>query len=79
MKPYDCEMWEVDGFPIDFIKCVSCELYEKIREGFPDKSPTLTQLGYLLHFLMNQLGLGYKNELKLYKNLKRKTEEQLKS
>ncbi len=77
VESYDCEMWEVDGFPIDFIKCVSCELYEKIRELFPDKPPTLTQLGYLLHFLMNQLGLGYENELTIYKNLERKIEEQL--
>ena len=70
VKHYDCELWEVDGFPIDFIKCISCELYEKIREGFPDKPLTLNQLGYLLHFLMNQLGVGYENELELYKNLK---------
>ena len=78
MKPYDCEMWEVDGFSIDFIKCISCELYEKIMEYFPDKPPTLNQLGYLVHFLMNQLSLGYENEFELYKNLERSIEKELK-
>jgi len=75
--PYDCEMWEVDGVPIDSIKCVSCELFETTTEAF-QKKPTLNQLGYLLHFLMNQLGLGYENELKLYKSLEQCIEQQLK-
>ena len=78
VKPYDCEMREVNGFPIDFIKCISCELYEKIIEGFGDKPLTLEQLYYLLHFLMNQLGSGYEQELELYKSLARDIEEKLK-
>jgi hypothetical protein len=77
VKPYDCEIWEVNGFPIDFIKCVSCELYEKIREHFEDKPLTLDQLFYLTHFLMNQLNLGYENELKLYNSLARSIQEKL--
>jgi len=77
-KPYACEMWEVNGFPIDFIKCISCELFEKIKEGFEGKPLTIEQLCYLLHFLMNQLGLGYENELSLYKSLEQTIERQLK-
>jgi hypothetical protein len=77
-EPYDCEMWEVDGIPIDFIKCISCELFEKIRELTKGKPPTLDQLYFLLHFLMNQIGLGYENELKLYKSLEQAIEKQLK-
>ena len=77
-EPYDCEMWEVNGVPIDFIKCISCELFEKTKEAFKEKPLTLNQLGYLLHFLMNQLGLGYENELELYKSLEQSIEKQLK-
>jgi hypothetical protein len=75
--PYDCEMREVDGIPIDFIKCVSCELFETTKEAFKEK-PTLNQLGYLLHFFMNQLALGYENELRLYKSLEQTIERELK-
>lgn len=32
-KPYDCEMWKVDGVPIDEIK----ELHDKIWDGFKDE------------------------------------------
>ena len=77
-EPYNCEMWEVDGLPIDFIKCMSCELFEKIRELTKEKPLTMNQLGDLLHFLMNQISLGYENELALYKSLERCIEEQLK-
>lgn len=78
VKPYDCEMWEVNGFPIDFIKCLSCEIFEKIREGFGDKPLTHEQMFYLLHFVMNQLGLGYEQELELYAALARNIEGKLK-
>ena len=78
MKPYDCEMWEVNGFPIDFIKCVSCEIFEKIMESFGGKPLTRDQLFYLLHFVMNQLGWGYEQELDLYTTLAQNIEAQLK-
>ena len=68
IKPYDCEMWEVDGVPIDEIKCISCELFEKIKDRFGEKI-TVEQAFYLLHFLMNQLGYSYKEEYRLYKTL----------
>jgi hypothetical protein len=77
-EPYNCEMWEVDGLPIDFIKCMSCELFEKIRELTKEKPLIMKQLGFLLHFLMNQISLGYENELALYKSLEQCIEEQLK-
>lgn len=63
---YECEMWEVDGFPIDEIKCISCELFEKIRDSFEERL-TISHIPYLLHFLMNQLGFGYETELEFYK------------
>ena len=78
VKSYDCEMWEVNGFPIDFIKCVSCEIFEKIRESFGDKPLTRDQLFYLLHFVMNQLGWGYERELDLYTTLAQNIEAKLK-
>ena len=77
-EPYSCEMWEIDGLPIDFIKCISCELFEKLREMTKEKTLTMKQLFYILHFLMNQIGLGYENELALYKSLEQNIEEQLK-
>ena len=75
-KPYDCEMWKVDGVPIDEIKCISCELHEKIWDGFKDK-PTIKQAFYLLHFLMNQLGYSYVEEYRLYKTLEENIKQQL--
>lgn len=69
IKPYDCEMWKVDGIPIDEIKCIACELHEKIWDGFKGK-PTIEQAFYLLHFLMNQLGYSYREEYQLYETLK---------
>ena len=75
-KPYDCEMWKVDGVPIDQIKCVSCELFEKIRDRF-GKKITIKQAFYLLHFLMNQLGYSYKEEYRLYKTLEENIKRQL--
>jgi hypothetical protein len=77
-EPYDCEMWKVDGLPIDFIKCISCEIFEKIRELNEDKPLTINQLGYLLHFLMNQMDYGYDKELILYESLVYSIEKQLK-
>jgi len=68
--PYECEMWKVDGIPIDEIKCMSCELFEKIRVNFKEK-PTQDQIAYLLHFLVNQLGLGYEDELDLHKRMEK--------
>ena len=53
IKPYNCEMWEVDNVPIDEIKSVSCELFEKIKDNFPKKI-TLKQAFYLIHFFFNQ-------------------------
>jgi hypothetical protein len=77
-EPYACEMWEVDGISIDFIKCIACEIFEKIRECNKDKPLTINQLAYLLHFLMNQMEFGYENELVLYKSLVASIEKQLK-
>jgi len=51
IKPYDCEMWEVDGVSIDKIKCMSCEMFEKVKEGF-DKKISIEQAFYLIHFLI---------------------------
>jgi hypothetical protein len=77
-EQYECDLREVDGLPIDFIKCMSCELFEKIRELTKGKPLTMNQLGYLLHFLMNQISLGYENELALYKSLEQSIKQQLK-
>ncbi len=77
IKPYDCEMWKVDGVPIDEIKCISCELHEKIWDDFKDK-PTIKQAFYLLHFLMNQLGFSRDEEYKLYEALLECTRLELK-
>lgn len=68
MKSYDCEMLDADGVPIDAIKCISCELHEKIIDNF-GKKPTIKQAYFLLHFLMNQLGFSYDEEYRLYKAL----------
>lgn len=69
MKPYTCEMWDADDVPIDAIKCISCELHEKIIDNF-GKKPTIKQAYFLLHFLMNQLGFSYEEEHQLYNALK---------
>ena len=76
IKPYDCEMWEVDGVPIDEIKCISCELYEKIKDRFGEKI-TIEQACYLLHFLMNQLGYSYNEECRVYKTLEENIKREL--
>lgn len=74
--PYECEMWEVDGFPIDEIKCISCELFEKIRDSFKDRLTT-SHIPYLLHFLTNQLGFGYEAERDFYQKVQKIIEEQI--
>ena len=76
--PYECEIGEVDGIPIDEIKCISCELFEKIRDSYKGK-PTITgnHIAYLLHFLLNQLGLGYEEELALHKQIEKIVEERM--
>lgn len=79
VKPYACEMWTVpqnNGVPIDKIKCVSCELYEIIKKNFSSELST-EQAFYLIHFLMNQLGLSYNNELLLYQTLEQNIRRQL--
>lgn len=79
VKPYACEMWTVpqnNGVPIDKIKCVSCELHEIIKENFSSELST-EQAFYLIHFLMNQLGLSYNNELLLYQTLEQNIRRQL--
>lgn len=68
IKPYPCETWKVDGVRIDKIKCISCELFEKVSDSFPEKF-TIKQASYLLHFLMNQSGYSYEDEYELYKAL----------
>jgi hypothetical protein len=76
VQPYDCEMWEVDGVPIDKIKCVACEMYERITDNFKEKI-TIRQAFYLLHFLMNQVGFSYAEEHRLYKTLEENIKQQL--
>lgn len=63
--PYACEMREVDGVAIDKIKCISCELYEKVQDSLGERI-TIEQAFYLIHFLMNQLGYSYLEEYELY-------------
>lgn len=74
--PDECEMWKVDGIPIDEIKCMSCELFEKVRVNFKEKL-TQDQIAYLLHFLVNQLGLSYEDELDLHKRMEKIIEKRL--
>jgi len=79
VKPYACEMWTVpqnNGVPIDKIKCVSCELHEIIKENFRSEL-SVEQAVYLIHFLMNQLGLTYNTELLLYQTLEQTIRRQL--
>lgn len=76
-KPYDCDMREVDGIPIDEIKCISCELLEKIMNRFKF-GVTTNQIPYLFHFLTNQLGFGYEAELDFYKGVEEIIEKRLK-
>lgn len=75
--PYECEMWKVDGISIDEIKCIACELFEKIRDSFKEKPMTERQIAFLLHFLLNQLGLGYEEELALHKQIEKIVEERI--
>src|SRR4030042_2285729 len=75
--PYRCEMWEVDGIPIDEIKCIACGLFEKTRDSFKEKPMTESHIAYLLHFLLNQLGLGYEEELALHKQIEKIVEERI--
>lgn len=71
VKPYDCEIWTVpanNGVSIEKIKCVSCELYEIVKENFKPKL-SKEQAYFLIHFLMNQLGYTYSEELWVHQNL----------
>ena len=65
IEPYECETWLVGRLPIDALKCFSTECYEKIL-GHVVERPSQEQMGYILHFLMNQLGFGYKEEIQIY-------------
>ena len=67
-ETYNCEMWEVDGKPIDRIKCISCEISEIVKDNFHERI-TVQQAFYLLHFLMNQLGYSYSEEVTVYNSL----------
>jgi hypothetical protein len=66
----------VDGKPIDRIKCISCELSEIVKDNF-DERISIEQAFYLLHFLMNQLGYSYPDELALYDGLVRGIRNQM--
>ena len=76
IEPYDCEMWEVNGKPIDRVKCISCELSEIVKDNFYERI-TIEQAFYLLHFMMNQLGFNYNEEVALYDALLRNIKRQL--
>lgn len=67
IEKYECEVWDIDEVNIEYLKCCSVEMYEKIVENIENIS--LSHLAYILHFLMNQLALGYKNEILLYESM----------
>lgn len=73
---YECETWQVDGMTIDLIKCISTEAYNQIRTKNQGKPLTIDQAFYFIHFLMNQMGYGYSDELAVYRKLTTSIEKQ---
>ena len=65
VDPYDCETSDVGGISIEELKCCSVEMYEVIQRYFNGK-PSIDQMGFILHFFMNQLSYGYEEESWIY-------------
>jgi hypothetical protein len=69
------DLQEVDGQIMDEIKCASTALAGIVKKRF-SKSPSGNQAFYLIHFMMNDLGFGYQDEIRVYENLLRSIKAQ---
>lgn len=51
-------------------------MFEKIIDNFKTRL-TILQASYIIHFLMNQIGFGYEQELELYEALEKRVSQEL--
>ena len=64
----DPDLNDLDGLPMDIIKCTSRRVSQLIKKDFK-RVPTFRQAVYLVHFAMNQFCFSYDEESKIYQEL----------
>jgi len=64
------DLEDVDGIEMDEVKCLARALSKRVINRL-GANPTLSQSGYLIHLMMNQLRYTYNDEIELYSSLEK--------